>query len=200
MAVAAEPGIRHHLSDLDRSCRMHLALLAIALGHLASPSPGACSLMPPTAVARSPLTHQEPERERAARCRCRPKDSLASARDLASTVVLGTVVADSVAQLDFHGTGDRYQGRIVTVVVGARWKGETRDTVQLRTGAGGGDCGYPFMLGGTYLIVAHGPAENLRTSICLATMPEVAFGPAHRAELGRAVWNGYPLTDPRSRW
>lgn len=41
------------------------------------------------------------------------------------------------------------------------------------TGAGGGDCGYPFMVGNTYLVYAQTYQNQLTTSICSQTTPQV---------------------------
>jgi hypothetical protein len=44
----------------------------------------------------------------------------------------------------------------------------------VQTGSGGGDCGYPFAIGQSYLIYAdQGPDGNLRTGICSPTHPAV---------------------------
>ena len=48
------------------------------------------------------------------------------------------------------------------------WKGVTGPSVIILTGAGGGDCGWPFELGGRYLVYAH-DSEGLRTNICTRT-------------------------------
>jgi hypothetical protein len=43
--------------------------------------------------------------------------------------------------------------------------------VVLATGAAGGDCGYAFRRGDTYLVYAVGAPDDLRTSICTRTRP-----------------------------
>lgn len=49
------------------------------------------------------------------------------------------------------------------------WRGEPGETVQLRTGAGGGDCGYDFEKGVAYLVYAHARNGALTTGICSRT-------------------------------
>jgi hypothetical protein len=51
------------------------------------------------------------------------------------------------------------------------WEGGTSERVFVRTGSGGGDCGYAFALGGLYLVYAHGDRDTLNTGICMRTRP-----------------------------
>jgi hypothetical protein len=44
------------------------------------------------------------------------------------------------------------------------------------TGSGGGDCGYPFVVGASYLVYASGRSDHLYTSICTKTRPEGMAG------------------------
>ena len=64
--------------------------------------------------------------------------------------------------------------------------------VVLRTGEGGGDCGYHFRIGERYLVYALGPVEALETSICSRT---------RRARQARAdlAALGPPVIDRRRR-
>jgi hypothetical protein len=58
----------------------------------------------------------------------------------------------------------------VTFQVTKRWKGAEADTLTVRTRLTGEACGYPFEIGGAYLVfVAPGPAEDLQTGICSGT-------------------------------
>ena len=58
----------------------------------------------------------------------------------------------------------------VTFQVTKRWKGAASVTETLRTRLTGEACGYPFEIGGTYLVfVAPGPTEDLETGICSGT-------------------------------
>ena len=135
-----------------------------------------------------------------ARCSCRRGTSAEEWRDLASTIVLGTVVADTAAMLDFHSDGRRYGARIVTLVVGARWKGAEADTLRIRTGRGGGDCGFHFLVGESYLVFASGSDDALWTGICWPTARAAAVNRTVRNAIGRSTVNRYPATDPLHRW
>jgi len=49
------------------------------------------------------------------------------------------------------------------------WKNEFKDAVVIKTGRGGGDCGYEFEVGKKYLVYADGDKNKLRTNICTRT-------------------------------
>jgi len=48
--------------------------------------------------------------------------------------------------------------------------------IVVNTGRGGGDCGYPFVVGTTYLVYASISDSQLTTGICSGTKPEVMVG------------------------
>ncbi len=77
-----------------------------------------------------------------------------------------------LAEIDnFLGTEftARDWGRTAAFKVDASWKGvETTRTV-VRTGYGGGDCGFPFVEGNRYLIYAYLSDGELSASICSRT-------------------------------
>jgi hypothetical protein len=50
-----------------------------------------------------------------------------------------------------------------------------KDTI-VTTGVGGGDCGYPFVVGQTYLVYASTYQDRISTSICTQTRPAVMAG------------------------
>lgn len=59
---------------------------------------------------------------------------------------------------------------IVKFRVEHSWKGKLEKEVALSTGRGGGDCGYQFRVGHTYLVYAYGFDEtSLATNICQRT-------------------------------
>jgi hypothetical protein len=61
-------------------------------------------------------------------------------------------------------------GVLVTFSSVRFYRGETREHVQVETGLGGGDCGYPFRVGESYLVDAERDASGrLTTGICDAT-------------------------------
>jgi hypothetical protein len=63
--------------------------------------------------------------------------------------------------------------RPVTFEVAQAYRGMTEKTAEVHTGAGGGDCGYEFREGATYLVYAAPQAETgkLYTGICQRTRP-----------------------------
>jgi hypothetical protein len=70
---------------------------------------------------------------------------------------------------DFH-TNDRSQSeRRVIFTVTKAWKGVNSKEVLILTGFGGGDCGYEFEVGKSYLVYAGGSPQQLGTTICHRT-------------------------------
>jgi len=65
--------------------------------------------------------------------------------------------------------------------------------IVVNTGLGGGDCGYPFVVGTTYLVYAATSDSQLTTDICSGTKPEVMVGGLLR-EL-RAIRDGARVDD-----
>src|SRR6266550_3127015 len=61
------------------------------------------------------------------------------------------------------------------------------------TGNGGGDCGYPFAVGSSYLVYAFASKDELTTGICTPTSPEVMVGAVLRQL--RALQNGRRVDD-----
>ena len=61
--------------------------------------------------------------------------------------------------------------RLVRFRVDQSWREEVPREVQVRTGSGGGDCGYTFIKGVRYLVFARRNGEQLNTSICSPTKP-----------------------------
>jgi hypothetical protein len=60
-----------------------------------------------------------------------------------------------------------------TVLVSRPWKGVMGDTVDVITGTGGGNCGYPFEIGQRYLVFPDDSAGStiLNVSLCSDTKP-----------------------------
>lgn len=61
--------------------------------------------------------------------------------------------------------------RQVTFTVHETFKGTPVPTLSLATGLGGGDCGYPFETGQSYVVYAHGEGDALQAGICSLTGP-----------------------------
>jgi hypothetical protein len=62
-------------------------------------------------------------------------------------------------------------GKLVTFKVQDSWKGKQGDSIIVRTGNGGGDCGYSFVNGKSYLVYGYSSKGVLWTSICSRTRP-----------------------------
>jgi hypothetical protein len=84
-----------------------------------------------------------------------------------------------------HSEGPQY-GQDVRFEVAGYWKGLPLRTLEVRTGFGGGDCGYPFEAGKSYRVYAFtvsrppsssapaAPVEYLSTNICSRTMESMS--------------------------
>lgn len=103
-------------------------------------------------------------------------------------VFLGTVTAkDSLPRDSVNGLYN-LSGRIavhfsVSEIFAGRVTAE-KDTIVF-TGVGGGDCGYPFVIGQSYLVYASVNSEKLATSICSDTAPAL-MGRARMQQLRMA--------------
>jgi hypothetical protein len=70
------------------------------------------------------------------------------------------------------GIEDNKYSLIVRIKVKSRWKGVKDSEVTVSTGKDGGDCGYPFAVGESYLIYANKTRNTeLSTNICQRTAP-----------------------------
>ena len=94
-------------------------------------------------------------------------------------IFLGTVVGMGKGQRQLH-SGERTLD-ISTVKISfqveEKFKGIDVDHIDVQTGLGGGDCGFPFHMGRTYLVYADQDVESgaLETSFCSRTAPLVPF-------------------------
>jgi hypothetical protein len=137
---------------------------------------------------------------RPARCDCMTPPAARDAQMEAAAVLL--IAVDSVvpARLPFGDGVRTYEGRRAAGVVLAAWNTGRRlkqggkdvskagsphapgsahagPRVALRTGAGGGDCGFAFEVGQVYLVYATGATDDLRASICSRTRAAADAGP-----------------------
>jgi protocatechuate 3,4-dioxygenase beta subunit len=60
---------------------------------------------------------------------------------------------------------------MVRLSVSRAYRGDIGGEVYVQTGAGGGDCGYPFEIGGSYLVFGDVVNGVIHTSICSGTVP-----------------------------
>ena len=85
-------------------------------------------------------------------CQCPPSHPLFS-KMMSTVVFMGTVLDIKLV----HGPTGRWAGwhhNEVRFQVLEDWKGAPFDTILFGTNPGGGDCGYHFHLGGTYVVYA----------------------------------------------
>jgi len=92
-------------------------------------------------------------------CSCAGPVPQREAFERADAVFRGVVLSVSVRR---ERSGTQWpRPRRVVVRVTERWKGAETGRVVVRTGMGGGDCGYPFRRGREYLIYAHAASDSV---------------------------------------
>lgn len=144
------------------------------------------------------------EVHRAFACSCVMPPNVQDALKDADAVFSGTVVSVNLVNQNVPGGiySTTAPSREVVLSVVAAWKGVSRPTVTIVTGMGGGDCGYSFTSGDTYLVYAYRSspgspvfylgdfrieialgAQQFGTSICTRTAP-IALAAADLAQLG----------------
>src|SRR5262245_41056089 len=77
-------------------------------------------------------------------------------------------VADVVGVQDAQGDSS-FARRRVQLRVAESFRGDAEGTVDLFTGQGGGDCGFPFVTGQRYLVYASRTGSGYQTGICSRT-------------------------------
>jgi hypothetical protein len=93
-------------------------------------------------------------------CKCFPPESTQKALEQSDAVFSGTVTEIAPFLVE-----DSFLMNRVTFRVIETWKGTNTATKIVLAGMGGGDCGYPFVLGSDYLVFANG-SNTFATSIC----------------------------------
>ena len=108
-------------------------------------------------------------------CTCIGVGSACEAYGTAGAVFVGTVVsvrekerAKDIATARAEGD---WGSRTYKFSVEQPYLGVAGTEVEVLTGSGGGDCGYPFAIGQRYLVYANRGKTNLITSICTRTKP-----------------------------
>ena len=105
-------------------------------------------------------------------CSCMEAPEPGVALAEASAVFLGIArVVHPPAMIRVADDAYRRGPVVVEFDVLSSWKGPDRDHIVVRTGAGGGDCGYRFHEGVSYLVYAYGKKDTIGTSICSRTRP-----------------------------
>jgi hypothetical protein len=107
-------------------------------------------------------------------CSCSPDTKRVSVKQKVSQSLKDAQFVFSGQVIDIESntglTNKRYALK-VKIKVDKFWKGGSPETFIVQTGAGGGDCGFPFELGESYLIYAYGSAkdDSIGTGICSRT-------------------------------
>ncbi|WP_150110438.1 hypothetical protein [Granulicella mallensis] len=81
------------------------------------------------------------------------------------------IVESKITGISFPVRRRVYRFEVSEALTGAP---HTSDVIEIETGMGGGDCGYSFEIGQSYLVDAghYGENERLSTGICSATQPQ----------------------------
>lgn len=106
-------------------------------------------------------------------CSCLPPGPPRAELERADAVFVATVLDFTAGMRRVTEGTFMSNDRVFRMRVLAAWKGAGAETLFVRTGAGGGDCGYDFMLKDTYVVYAYraGRSDTLATSICSRTRP-----------------------------
>ncbi len=141
-------------------------------------------------------------------CQCLAPGSPIEELAQASDVFLGTVTRKHGPFMISAGPDSYRESDVVFQFrVLASWKGARTDTISLTTGSGGGDCGYRFTPGGTYIVYGNrGKDGRLYTSHCsrtaeifMAWADSIQLGPPPVDRLGGRSWIAFapPANCPR---
>jgi 5-hydroxyisourate hydrolase-like protein (transthyretin family) len=108
----------------------------------------------------------------AAACVCRFGGEPVCQEYSRTDIVFAGTVAGS-AKITVNEGDYKYEQRLVRFEIAEMFRGEQMAKAEIITGWGGGDCGYNFTNGESYLVYAHINKENKRlyTSVCTRTRP-----------------------------
>jgi hypothetical protein len=137
-------------------------------------------------------------------CSCRGPATAADALQSADAVFTGRAISvrDTIVLGD--SLVPEWPRRVATLLADGAWKGVEAQTVTVTTGMGGGDCGFPFAQGETYLVYAHRGGRDgsgpLETSICGRTVLLArADGDLQALGAPRRTWPARPRIEPARR-
>jgi len=105
-------------------------------------------------------------------CSCVQGGTVCSEYAQASAVFVGVATDISTATIKRGDANHRddFPGKVVRFSIEHAFKGVQSPEVFVETGNGGGDCGYPFESGKSYLVYCYaGTSDTLRTGICSRT-------------------------------
>ena len=112
--------------------------------------------------------------ERASACTCVGRYPACRAFGDSAAVFLGEVVAiaDVSRTMDVGGRSLSYRQKRVHFRVSEAFRGTTETELDVLTGVGDGDCGYPFVVGRRYVVFASDGSGAFSTGICQPTQME----------------------------
>ena len=106
-------------------------------------------------------------------CSCMGPNPVCSAYAKTDVLFVGKVleIVEPDPPIDQSTPRELFQSRLVRLSVNESFRGDASNMVSVLTGRGGGDCGYPFKVGETYLVYASKVNGSLQTGICSRTRP-----------------------------
>ena len=126
-------------------------------------------------------------------CTCLENGPACEAYWKASTVFIGRVTAVSPPQTRKPGAAF-LRSRRVTLEVSEAFSGVAGSTVEVTTGSGGGDCGFPFKEGLDYVVYATRPDPDAPLVVSVCSRTRVLAEASSDLAYARAVASGVPLT------
>ena len=101
-------------------------------------------------------------------CSCGPTPPVSKAFAQASAVFVGRCISSKLVYRRPNDLGGAYYE--YTFEVARSWKGVAgKKETLVKSGIGGGDCGYPFQIGESYILYCYGDNGILRTNVCART-------------------------------
>ncbi len=92
-------------------------------------------------------------------CDCDGVLTVENAYEQYETVITGKIISVKPYDSKIYPNGDEtveeYSNVIVKIEIINSFKGQSKNTIEIITGIGGGDCGYQFIVGEEYLIFAY---------------------------------------------
>jgi len=105
-------------------------------------------------------------------CSCGPQPPPLKALEAADAVFLGTVesIQERDIEVSINSSPSRFTRLFVTFTPEIVFKGDRKGPITVSTGVGGGDCGFEFIVGKSYLVYSYVELGGfLYTSICSRT-------------------------------
>jgi hypothetical protein len=119
------------------------------------------------------------------------------------------IVAGRVISIRYTDPQNPLSGRLARVEIVEVFRGAAKGEIEVWTGIGGGDCGFNFIAGQSYLIYANRQGGRIATSICSRTrlVAQAAEDLEYlrglyrqRATVGRLVGRATLLEDAQTPW